>query len=43
MSVVWSMKLFKADANKDLAGFGIGIGSGRRSCGYGRYHVDGIK
>ena len=27
----------------NLAGFGIGIGSGRRSCGYGRYHVEGIK
>ena len=27
----------------NLAGFGIGIGSGRRSCGYGRYHVDSIK
>ena len=26
----------------NLAGFGIGIGSGRRSCGYGRYHVEGI-
>lgn len=26
----------------NLAGFGIGIGSGRRSCGYGRYHVDGV-
>lgn len=27
----------------NLAGFGIGIGSGRRSCGYGRYHVESIK
>jgi hypothetical protein len=27
----------------NLAGFGIGIGSGRRSCGYGRYHVEGIR
>lgn len=27
----------------NLAGFGIGIGSGRRSCGYGRYHVEGVK
>lgn len=26
----------------NLAGFGIGIGSGRRSCGYGRYHVVGV-
>ena len=26
----------------NLAGFGIGIGSGRRSCGYGRYHVKGV-
>ena len=23
----------------NLAGFGIGIGSGRRNCGYGRYHI----
>lgn len=27
----------------NLAGFGIGIGSGRRSCGYGRYHVEEVK
>ena len=27
----------------NLAGFGIGIGSGRRSCGYGRYHVKGVE
>ena len=27
----------------NLAGYGIGIGSGRRSCGYGRYHVESIK
>lgn len=27
----------------NLAGFGIGIGSGRRSCGYGRYHVEGVE
>ena len=27
----------------NLAGFGIGIGSGRRSCGYGRYHVTGVE
>lgn len=27
----------------NLAGFGIGIGSARRSCGYGRYHVESIK
>ena len=27
----------------NLAGFGIGIGSGRRSCGYGRYHVESVK
>ena len=27
----------------NLAGFGIGIGSGRRSCGYGRYHIESIK
>lgn len=27
----------------NLAGFGIGIGSGRRSCGYGRYHVEEIR
>lgn len=27
----------------NLAGFGIGIGSGRRSCGYGRYHVDSVE
>lgn len=27
----------------NLAGFGIGIGSGRRSCGYGRYHVEGVR
>ena len=26
----------------NLAGFGIGIGSGRRSCGNGRYHVTNI-
>lgn len=25
----------------NLAGFGIGIGSGRRSCGNGRYHIEG--
>lgn len=25
----------------NLAGFGLGIGSGRTS-GYGRYHVDGV-
>ena len=27
----------------NLAGFGIGIGSGRRSCGYGRYHIESVK
>lgn len=27
----------------NLAGFGIGIGSGRRSCGYGRYHVASVQ
>lgn len=27
----------------NLAGFGIGIGSGRRSCGQGRYHVVGVE
>ena len=27
----------------NLAGFGIGIGGGRRSCGYGRYHVDSVE
>ena len=27
----------------NLAGFGIGIGSGRRSCGYGRYHIESIR
>lgn len=27
----------------NLAGFGIGIGSGRRSCGYGRYHVESVE
>lgn len=27
----------------NLAGFGIGIGSGRRSCGYGRYHVESVR
>ncbi len=27
----------------NLAGFGIGIGSGRQSCGYGRYHIESIK
>lgn len=27
----------------NLAGFGIGIGSGRRSCGYGRYHIEGVE
>ena len=27
----------------NLAGFGIGIGSGRRSCGNGRYHVVGVR
>lgn len=27
----------------NLAGFGIGIGSGRRTCGYGRYHVEGVE
>ena len=27
----------------NLAGFGIGIGSGRRSCGYGRYHVEEVR
>lgn len=27
----------------NLAGFGIGVGSGRRSCGYGRYHVESVE
>lgn len=27
----------------NLAGFGIGIGNGRRSCGYGRYHVESVE
>lgn len=27
----------------NLAGFGIGIGSGRRSCGNGRYHVETVE
>lgn len=27
----------------NLAGFGIGIGSGRRSCGNGRYHVVDVR
>lgn len=27
----------------NLAGFGMGIGSGRRTCGNGRYHVEDVK